>query len=79
VGHRGPTLHFHVSLDISRRFVEYAKVLTKNKDDFVKVVTPVKTGPPLGITMEELLMPHGSVLRNKGIGAILYGMTVVLK
>lgn len=32
---------------------------------------------PLGITMEDLLKPHGSVLRNKGIGAILYDMGLI--
>jgi len=34
-------------------------------------------GLPLGITMEELLRPHGSVLRNKGIGAVLYDMGLI--
>jgi len=32
---------------------------------------------PLGITMEDLLKPHGSVLRNKGIGAVLYDMGLI--
>jgi ATP-dependent DNA helicase RecG len=32
---------------------------------------------PLGITMEDLLKPHGSVLRNKGIGAVLYEMGLI--
>ena len=34
-------------------------------------------GLPLGITMEDLLKPHGSVLRNKGIGAVLYDMGLI--
>jgi len=27
--------------------------------------------------MEDLLKPHGSVLRNKGIGAVLYDMGLI--
>ncbi|MEA3414649.1 MAG: ATP-binding protein, partial [Thermodesulfobacteriota bacterium] len=34
-------------------------------------------GLPLGITMEDLFKPHGSVLRNKGIGAVLYDMGLI--
>jgi len=34
-------------------------------------------GLSLGITMEDLLKPHGSVLRNKGIGAVLYDMGLI--
>jgi len=44
-------------------------------DDRLSIWNP--GGLPLGITMEELLKPHGSVLRNKGIGAVLYDMGLI--
>jgi len=44
-------------------------------DDRLTIWNP--GGLPLGITMEELLRPHGSVLRNKGIGAVLYDMGLI--
>ena len=44
-------------------------------DDRLTIWNP--GGLPLGITMEDLLKPHGSVLRNKGIGAVLYDMGLI--
>ena len=44
-------------------------------DDRLTIWSP--GGLPLGITMEDLLKPHGSVLRNKGIGAVLYDMGLI--
>ena len=32
---------------------------------------------PLGITMEDLLKPHGFVLRNEGIDTVLYDMGLI--
>lgn len=39
-------------------------------DDRLEIWSP--GGLPLGITIEDLFRPHPSVLRNKGIGAVLY-------
>jgi len=44
-------------------------------DDRLTIWNP--GGLPLGITMDDLLKPHGSVLRNKGIGAVLYDMGLI--
>ena len=44
-------------------------------DDRLTIWNP--GGLPMGMTMEELLKPHGSVLRNKGIGAVLYDMGLI--
>ncbi len=44
-------------------------------DDRLAIWNP--GGLPLGITMDDLFKPHGSVLRNKGIGAVLYDMGLI--
>jgi ATP-dependent DNA helicase RecG len=44
-------------------------------DDRLTIWNP--GGLPLGITMDDLFKPHGSVLRNKGIGAVLYDMGLI--
>ena len=44
-------------------------------DDRLTIWNP--GGLPLGITMEDLFQPHGSVLRNKGIRAVLYDMGLI--
>jgi len=44
-------------------------------DDRLTIWNP--GGLTLGITMDDLFKPHGSVLRNKGIGAVLYDMGLI--
>ena len=44
-------------------------------DDRLTIWNP--GGLPLGITIDDLFKPHGSVLRNKGIGAVLYDMGLI--
>jgi ATP-dependent DNA helicase RecG len=44
-------------------------------DDRLTIWNP--GGLPLGITMDDLFKPHGSVLRNKGIGAVFYDMGLI--
>jgi len=44
-------------------------------DDNLTIWNP--GGLPLGITMEELFEPHKSILRNKGIGAVLYDIGLI--
>jgi len=44
-------------------------------DDRLTIWNP--GGLPLGISMDDLFKPHGSVLRNKGIGAVLYDMGLI--
>jgi len=44
-------------------------------DDRLTIWNP--GGLPLGITLDDLFKPHGSVLRNKGIGAVLYDMGLI--
>ncbi|MBW2608328.1 MAG: putative DNA binding domain-containing protein [Deltaproteobacteria bacterium] len=44
-------------------------------DDQLTIWNP--GGLPLGISMDDLFKPHGSVLRNKGIGAVLYDMGLI--
>ena len=44
-------------------------------DDSLTIWNP--GGLPMGITMEDLFESHKSILRNKGIGAVLYDMGLI--
>ena len=44
-------------------------------DDRLTIWNP--GGLPPGITMEDIFKPHASVLRNKGIGSVLYDMGLI--